>query len=259
MENEVAVINKSVKKRQPKVNMDLPATPENMLMAAVQQGMSVDVIDKLVSLKERLEKSESEKAFRAAMSNFQAECPVIPKKKKVMNKDGKSVRYKYAPLDDIIKIAQKYIGQNGLSYDIETLTVNNEVEKGISVKLKIFHVMGHSKETSFFTPIDPEAYMNEPQKWASAQTFAKRYAFCNGFGILTGDADDDGNVIGDPKAEKQLEAENIAKVEALPDDIKQGMRAMGYKTVRTAFIFCNDHDFDNAKIKAALDRMANNG
>jgi hypothetical protein len=247
---------KVIKKRHPKINMDVPATPENMIMTALSQGMSVDVIEKLVNLKERLQKDEAEKAFRAAMSNFQAECPVIPKKKKVMNSDGNTVRYKYAPLDDIIKVAQKYIGQNGLSYDIETLTVNNETEKGIQVKLKIFHVMGHSKETSFFTPIDPKAFMNEPQKWASAQTFAKRYAFCNGFGILTGDADDDGNILGSPKEDKKAEQENLAKLEALSDYIKEGLRLQGYKTIKAAWTFCNSFDFDQDRIKKALDEMA---
>src|SRR3990167_3791525 len=38
--------------------------------------------------------------------------------------------------------------------------------------------------------------MNAAQKVASALTYAKRYAFCNAFGILTGDADDDARLTG---------------------------------------------------------------
>ena len=40
-------------------------------------------------------------------------------------------------------------------------------------------------------PIDKDGFMNTPQKFASALTYAKRYAFCNAFGILTADEDDD--------------------------------------------------------------------
>ena len=49
--------------------------------------------------------------------------------------------------------------------------------------------------STFKVPIDKEGYMNAPQKFASALTFAKRYAFCNAFGILTGDEDDDSNAV----------------------------------------------------------------
>jgi hypothetical protein len=42
--------------------------------------------------------------------------------------------------------------------------------------------------------------MTTPQKFASALTFAKRYAFCNVLGILTGDKDDDANTAGSPAA-----------------------------------------------------------
>ena len=31
--------------------------------------------------------------------------------------------------------------------------------------------------------------MSDPQKYGGASTYAKRYAFCNGFGILTADED----------------------------------------------------------------------
>jgi hypothetical protein len=256
MNNEIEKVEaKAIKKRVS--NVDLPANPENFIMVALQQGASIDVLERLLGLKERIQKDEAEKAFREAMSNFQAECPVIPKKKVVLNADGATTRYKYAPLDTIVKIAQPFIGKNGLSYDIETTTINDESQKGIQIKMRIFHVLGHSKETSFFTPIDPKAYMNEPQKWASAQTFAKRYAFQNGFGILTGDTDDDGNILGNAKADKKVEAENLAKLEALPDAIKEGLRLMGYNTVKAAWTFCNGYDFDNDKIKTALEGMAN--
>ncbi len=55
----------------------------------------------------------------------------------------------------------------------------------------IHHSLGHTEATSFTVPIDPEDRMKAAQRVASSLTYAKRYAFCNGFGIMTGDEDDD--------------------------------------------------------------------
>jgi ERF superfamily len=59
--------------------------------------------------------------------------------------------------------------------------------------VKVRHINGHSETARFEVPIDKEAYMNSQQQYGSASTFSKRYAFCNAFGILTGDEDTDAN------------------------------------------------------------------
>lgn len=53
------------------------------------------------------------------------------------------------------------------------------------------------------------------------------------------------------------EKENLAKLEALSDYIKQGLRTQGYNTVKAAWTFCNSYDFDQDKIKIELDKLAN--
>ena len=45
--------------------------------------------------------------------------------------------------------------------------------------------------------------MNAPQKYASAYTYASRYAFCAVTGILTGSEDDDAQGAGDPQPKSQ--------------------------------------------------------
>jgi len=59
----------------------------------------------------------------------------------------------------------------------------------------VHHDAGHEEESSFSVPIDTESFMNAPQKVGSARTFAMRYAYCNAFGILTSDEDDDAGAI----------------------------------------------------------------
>jgi hypothetical protein len=60
----------------------------------------------------------------------------------------------------------------------------------------VHHVKGHAEASSFRAPVDSGAKMNEMQRSASSLTYAKRYAFQNAFGILTGDQDDDGRGAG---------------------------------------------------------------
>lgn len=147
---------------------------------------------------------EAQKAYFIALGEFQKECPVIEKKKKVPGKNGKT-RYKYAPIEDIVSDVRDLIVKNGFSYMIKT----DQDETSITAICFAYHKEGHSEASTFKIPIDKTAYMNESQKIASAFTFAKRYAFCNLFGIMTGDEDDDSNYSGEPELKpEQSKKEN---------------------------------------------------
>ena len=230
--------------------------PQELILSAVRGGASIEVLERLMDLRRALKAEVAEVAFREAMSRFQAECPIIPKTKIVKNKDGKSTRYKYAPMEKIVEMVQPYLSKNGLSYEVKTEILREPV-KSVSVTVKAYHEMGHSSETCFQVPIDPEAFMNEPQKWASAQTFAKRYAFCNAFGILTGDEDDDSMatemVETDTEKEKKRQ-EALAKLNALPEGVKTGFQILGYKEL-AQYSFCQRFEWDTMKILAEIRKI----
>jgi len=173
---------------------------ETLIADAVKQGASVETIEKLIELQERMKATHAKEQFVQALAMFQSECPIIEKTKKVMGKDGK-VRYQYAPLDSIIVQIRRILTKNNLSYTIDTENKNEM----IVAMAKITHNLGHSETSSFAIPIDKEGYMTTPQKYASALTFAKRYALCNALGILTGEEDTDATDVGnepDAKSEK---------------------------------------------------------
>lgn len=161
-------------------------SPMALIAMATEKGVDVQTMEKLMDLQERWEKNKAKKAFDKAMADFQSECPVIRKDNDVKNNDG-SKRYSYAPLDSIVQQVRELLRKHGFSYTTDAIV------EGSSVKAicKVTHEEGHSEISSFQVPIDPKGFMNEAQKFASALTFAKRYAFCNAFGILTGDEDDD--------------------------------------------------------------------
>lgn len=163
--------------------------PQDLLRLAVEKGANVETIERLMAVRRELNAERAKKEFDDALAAFQRDCPIIEKKKAVMNKGGQGIRYHYAPLDAIIASVKGLLHEHGFSYSLDTITD----DKGVKSICKITHRGGHSQTSEFRVPIDPTAYMNAQQQFASALTFAKRYAFCNGMGIMTADADLDAN------------------------------------------------------------------
>jgi len=209
MSKKIQTEEKGVIKARP-----LPVAPmsaEILIADAVKQGASVETIEKLIGLQERMKATHAKEQFVQALASFQADCPIIEKTKKVMNKDGVTVRYQYAPLDSIVTQVKDILSKNALSYTIDT----ENKDDTIIATAKITHVLGHSETSSFAIPIDKEGFMSMPQKYASALTFAKRYALCNALGILTGEDDTDATDVGKEKEAKSDKSKIIFNLRTL--------------------------------------------
>lgn len=191
---------------------------------AINNGTTQNVIEKLIELYEK--EDEKEKSFTQALAEFQKLMPAIPKTKKVLNRDG-TIRYQYASIDEIVEAVKFRLAECGFAYYIET----EQTTEHVKAKCIIRHKDGGKIESSFTIPVFSGEYMSEPQKVASALTYAKRYAFCNALGIMTADEDDDNNIAVNNKdvvniklleiIKKIKEAETPADIEA----IKQEARA----------------------------------
>ena len=162
--------------------------PELLLLKAIEKGLPVETMEKLLVMRRELRAEAAKDDYFIALSKFQKMCPVIIKGRDVYDKDGK-LRYRFAPLDVIIDQVKDALEICGFSYIIKT----QQTETTVKAICEAHHISGHSESTDFTVPIDPKAYMNAAQKVASALTYSKRYAFCDAFGILTGDEDIDGN------------------------------------------------------------------
>jgi hypothetical protein len=173
--------------------------PEHLIAKALEHNVPVETLERLLSLRDRLKAEQGREAYFAALANFQAACPVVAKRKTVKNKDH-SVRYSYAPLDDILEQVAPHLKSCGFSYSFTTEVLVDRVESTCLAR----HIAGHVENSSFSVPIDRDSFMNDAQKAASANTFSKRYAFCNAFGILTGDPDDDGKSLGTGASAQEL-------------------------------------------------------
>jgi len=191
---------------------------EKILLTAIEKNTPVDTMQRLLAMRREMLADLAKQEYDSAMSEFQASCPTIQKHKKVYDKHGK-YRYSYAPMDDIISQVKEPLQRFGFSY---LITSDLEAPEGkghwIVTTCKVTHKAGHSEVSAFKVPVDKDAFMSEQQKFASALTYAKRYAFCNAFGILTGDEDNDAN---DTAPEKTAEPPSETPAEPSTPDAEK--------------------------------------
>ena len=194
--------------------------PENLLTLAINKGSSIEMIERLLVMRKELKAEWAEEQYFKALAQFQLECPVVFKRVSIKNRDGELL-YKHAPFDVIVKTAGPFIQKNGFSYTIK----GEQNEKEIMADCVIHHKDGHSESSKFTVPVDPgTGAMSSIQRRGSSNTYAKKYAFCNGFGILTADEDTDGNDKGAATEKTELKEKPIIK--GKPDDIAELMQSI---------------------------------
>lgn len=168
-------------------NQLAPFNAEALISQAIQQKVPVETMERLLTIRRELKAEFAKEQFDQAMANFQAECPTIQKTKEVKTKAG-IVAYRYAPIESIIEQVKKFLQKNGFSYSTQMITGEGKVKATCIVK----HKFGHQESCDMEVPLGNKTeIMSNTQVVAAASTFAKRYAFCNAFGILTGDEDTD--------------------------------------------------------------------
>jgi len=161
---------------------------EGLIARAIDQGVPVETMERLLAMRRELKAERAKEEYDKAMAKFQADCPIIQKTKVVKTKSG-DVAYKYAPIESIVAQVQSLLEKHGFSYR----TSMELYATGVRVTVRVTHRAGHSEECPMDVPFGNQTQvMSQSQVAAAAQTFAKRYAFCNAFGILTGDEDTDG-------------------------------------------------------------------
>ena len=188
MKNNTAIVEKN----QTELAIPQDGSVEFLIAKALDKDTPVEVYEKLLSMRREYRAEKSKEAFDDAMAKFQSECPTIQKTKAGGKTSGGQVAYHYAPLENIVEQAKESIKNNGFSYLIK-VDVSQNGETKVKATCIVKHKFGHSEESGFEVPLGVKTgVMSAPQVVAAAATFAKRYAFCNAFGIMTGDEDNDG-------------------------------------------------------------------
>lgn len=168
-----------------------PITPMAMISHAVANGASIEAIEKLMALHERIEAAQARKAFDAALSAAKSEIPVILKNKLVdyASTDGKSrTTYRHEDLGEIARTVDPILAKHGLSYRFKTVS---EINLPICVTCIVSHREGHSETNTLSGPRDGSGKKNDLQQMGSTITYLQRYTLKAALGLAAA-ADDDG-------------------------------------------------------------------
>lgn len=207
---------------------------------AIKTG-NVEVVERLIKIREELKKEKSKENYYRSLSQLQSELGPIEPNCVVYNKDN-TIRYRYASLDKINEQIKPLLVKYGF-----TITYNSEKisDKILRVTCRISHTDGHSEQASIDIPFDNSAYMSDIQKTGSTLSYARRYALMLALNIVA-DQDIDGNIddkkTDEIKIKKVVHLDNGTKIEQ-NDEKKQlinKIRELYKEAIRLGKISRND-------------------
>lgn len=185
-----------------------------MIHEVVSKGVTSDnanALDKLADLHLKMEAVNAKRQFFSAFSAMQSELPVVIAHKEVLNGDKKTVRYTYAPFEDIVAQIKPIIQKFGFAI---SFTSRPEAERMV-VTCIISHVAGHSQNNECAIRVSsPVGGNSAAQMDSGALTTGKRRALCDALNI-TIDTDDDARVHGGTITAEQS------------DDLQKRIKAVG--------------------------------
>lgn len=164
-----------------------------LVQLAIERGVPVEVLERLVALKERMAERDARGAFFQALADFHAEVGPIPKTAAItVTRAGtQEVRSRYAPLDKIVAHVRPLLQRHGFIFHWNsTLRENGNV----CITCHLRHVDGHSESADFEFPQKEAGApgMNGVQIAGSARTYGERYSLIQVLGLTTADEDTDG-------------------------------------------------------------------
>lgn len=162
-------------------------TPTDLISQAIEKGLDVESLGKLLDLQLKWEANKARKSFFEAFTNFQSECPDLRKTKEV---SFNQTRYHYAPLADITRQIGKLLKKNELSYRWEIQDTMQEIK----VTCLVSHIDGHTEMTTMQANPDTSGAKNAIQARGSAIEYLKRYTLIGALGLSTADSDIDGRL-----------------------------------------------------------------
>jgi hypothetical protein len=169
-------------------------SPMGMMLAAIQQGATLEQVEKMMDLQERWAKAEAKKAYDSAFAAFKAEAVKIIKGRKVT--DGPLKNKSYAELHDVVDAVTPALSKHGLS---SSWKLTRDEKDWMEVTCYLRHVGGHEECVSMGGPPDVGGAKNAIQARASTKTYLERYTLKGITGLSEQGDDDDANPPAAPR------------------------------------------------------------
>ncbi|OZI57633.1 ERF family protein [Bordetella genomosp. 4] len=172
------------------VETAVPAnSPMGMMLAAMQQGATLDQVEKMMDLQERWEQREAEKAFNDALASFKSEAVEVIKRREVdfTSQKGRT-NYKHAELSDVVEAVGPALSKHGFAWNWKTEQVGGLVRVTCILK----HRQGHSDTVTLEASPDQSGNKNNIQAIASTVTYLQRHTLKAITGVSEKGDDNDG-------------------------------------------------------------------
>lgn len=164
------------------------ATPADLFRIAMEGGVDLDKLERLMTFQTQWEAKEAKRAFDAAFAAFKAEAVTIVKGKDVT--DGPLKGKKYAELHDVVNAVTPALSKYGLS---SSWKLTRDEKDWMEVTCYLRHVNGHEESVSMGGPPDTGGAKNAIQARASTKTYLERYTLKAITGLSEQSDDNDGN------------------------------------------------------------------
>lgn len=167
------------------------STPSDLIRVALERGATIEQMEQLIKLQERMEATEARKAFVAAMAAFKAEGVDVITKDGVVDFTGNKGRtyYRHATLANTMRTVNPLLAKHGLS--VSWVPREDPKSKEITVDCVVTHVQGHCEVTSLSGPPDGSGNKNALQQKMSTVTYLSRYTAFAALGLSSEEDDDD--------------------------------------------------------------------
>lgn len=171
----------------------VPETATDFMMKLSQiKDLDLAKIEKFIELKNREDERNAKKEWDTRFAEMQMDYVPVAKTKEVKTKAGARM-YKYAPLEEILKVYQPILSKHGFSYHFD----QEELPSKMVTRIWCI-VSGYGYDGKTFVDVPVMAsndYVNATQQIGSSISYAKRYAFVNLMGIIFEEEDDDGRAV----------------------------------------------------------------
>jgi hypothetical protein len=168
-------------------------TPEQVLSMAIQRGATIDQMERMMALAERMraqqvedEQRESVRRFNAAFAGFKTETVKVIRNRGFA---GPLAGKKYADLFSLVDAATEPLARHGLSCSWKT---TRDDKDWIEVTCTLKHSGGHFETVAMGGPPDTGGAKNMLQARFSTTTYLERRTMKAILGLADQDEDDDG-------------------------------------------------------------------
>lgn len=186
-------------------------TAMEMVGRALEKGVSAEILQQMMDLRDREEASQARKAFNEAFAAFKAEAIKVGRNRRVT--DGPLKGRSYAELVSFVEAATPALSRHGLSASWD---ITRDEKDWIEVTCTIEHVLGGSKKVALGGPPDAGGAKNALQARISTVTYLERATFKAACGLAEQGDDDDGR--GGGKEAERINEQQIETLRRLIDE-----------------------------------------